>query len=83
MGKVWVTKVIITQALCSALQMSPWLVGLSISDQEMQSTFLAAAHPEQKIFSCAPSSVNVIAQLVTYTALIADLLSLFVSLLSV
>lgn len=73
MDKVWVAKVIITQAIYSACQKSPWLDGLSISDQEMQSTFLAAVQPEQTIFSCVPSSVNVVAQLVTYTALIADL----------
>lgn len=49
----------------------------------MQSTFLAAVQAKQKIFSCASSSINLVAQLVAHTGLIADLLSLFISLLSI
>ena len=49
----------------------------------MQSTFLAAVQAKQKIFSCASSSINLVAQLVADTGLIADLLSLLISLLSI
>lgn len=56
--------------------------GLSISNEEMQSIFLAAVQAKQ-IFSCASLAVNLVVQLFAYTGLIADLLSLFVSLLSI